>query len=179
VTAFSRDISTGGIGMLHREQLPNDQVVVSVPLTDDYQVTLNGDVKWCQPVCDDWYFSGARLSRLSMRNAARLLSAVFREGFRRRLGQRQPFFRPITVRNGQGPGSAMKVFGRDISAEGIGLLHNGPLEPGRVILDIPMSQGIVEISVEIRWNRNVGDGWQVSGGKFVTITLDELPSRLI
>lgn len=179
LTAFSRDISPSGIGLLHRSALSEGLTNIGISTPNGGQFDLTCDVQWCTPVRDDWHFSGARFTELSMRHAAGLLSAVFRESIRRRLRERHPFFRPVTVKNAQGPGSQVSAFSRDISSEGIGLLHNEPVERCRTILEIPTSQGTLEVSTEIRWSQPVGDGWYLSGGRFATITLDELPSRLV
>ena len=84
----------------------------------------------------------------------------------RRAEPRYPFFRRITL---QVPGGTPAVaFSREISASGIGLLHNVQLTPGEVELTIPSRRGFtVRVRTKILWCQPCGEGWYISGGQFV------------
>jgi hypothetical protein len=55
--AFTRDVSTPGIGLLHRFPIEPGEVTVHIPFANGMlaQRTL---ILWCQEVGDDWYASG-------------------------------------------------------------------------------------------------------------------------
>ena len=53
---------------------------------------------------------------------------------------------------------------------GIGLLHCIAVEPGEVVLKIPSKTcGDVRIRGEIVWCRPCGEGWYLSGARFVEV----------
>ena len=84
----------------------------------------------------------------------------------RRAETRYPLFRQISL---QVPGGPVCVaFSREISAVGIGLLHNVPLAPGEVELSIPSRKGYsIRVRTKILWCQPCGEGWYISGGQFV------------
>ena len=62
-------------------------------------------------------------------------------------------------------------FSREISETGIGLLHNAELRNSEVEVTIPTEQGYsVQIRTEIVWCTPCGEGWYISGGRFLGIT---------
>lgn len=72
--------------------------------------------------------------------------------------------------------SNVLAFTRDTSPEGIGLLHNVPIEPETGLLRVAESQdedGI--LSVEFTWCSPCNNGWFVSGGRFRKLELEQLP----
>lgn len=81
---------------------------------------------------------------------------------------RYAFFRPVSIRiEGDRHYSA---FSRDISAWGIGLLHNFELTPGEVGIAISSEQGYsIPLRARIVWCRPCGEGWYISGGGFVGV----------
>ena len=86
----------------------------------------------------------------------------------RRATDRQPFFRPVTINTHAGVGKKYSAFSRDISASGIGLLHNMPLELEEVNLTIGSeSETEVRIRASIEWCESCGEGWYISGGQFL------------
>jgi len=178
--AFSRDISPGGIGLLHRMPLASDRVTLEIPFTRRRQLTVTTQVRWCAPAGAGFYFSGGEFAPLSVRQNASLLSTLVKAELNQRLQDRYPFFRPVAI-NVKGHGNTeVSAFSRDICAGGIGLLHNMPLETGRVVLTIPSTAGDqLDISTEIRWCSAVGEGWYVSGGRFSTLLFEEVPVRLL
>lgn len=85
----------------------------------------------------------------------------------RRLAERHPFFYPVNVAS-QRPGSpSFSAFSRDISAGGMGLLHNMPLERGPVVLTIMSdAESPVRLAGIIMWCVPCGEGWYTSGVRF-------------
>jgi PilZ domain len=81
----------------------------------------------------------------------------------RRSEKRFPFFRPVTV---QVDGQSFSAFSRDISASGIGLLHNMelPLKDVVIIVD-GHRQGLRARVVRCE---SLGEGWYISGCKIVS-----------
>jgi hypothetical protein len=60
------------------------------------------------------------------------------------------------------------------------LLHSTPLDAGRVRLQIPSSSGReFEVSADVSWCASIGEGWYVSGGRFVRLLLEQAPDRLM
>ena len=58
VSAFSRDLSAQGVGMLHSEKLPLEEVDLSIATGRGYVVKVRTMVIWCKPCSDDMYVSG-------------------------------------------------------------------------------------------------------------------------
>lgn len=85
-----------------------------------------------------------------------------------RWGIRYPFFRSVSITNAEG--DLIPAFSRDISASGIGLLHNIELPPGMVEVRIRSTKGyIVTVQTRIFWCQSSGEGWYISGGQFISI----------
>ena len=102
------------------------------------------------------------------RTIKRLLDEEKAETGERRANMREPFFGPVTVvvrENGEQ--RTYSCFSRDISPTGIGLLHNMPLESGKVTLAILRQSGDVHLRGEIMWCRPCGEGWYLSGVRFL------------
>lgn len=59
-SAFARDISPVGIGLLHIMPLEESEVVVNVPVGTRGWVTFRTQIVWCKPCGDGWYSSGGR-----------------------------------------------------------------------------------------------------------------------
>jgi len=84
----------------------------------------------------------------------------------RRSEPRYPFFRQIALHVSSAPECV--AFSREISAIGIGLLHNVQLMPGEVELSIPSRKGYsIRVRTRILWCQPCGEGWYISGGQFV------------
>lgn len=83
----------------------------------------------------------------------------------RRSDVRYPFFRPLSV---QMAGRRYSAFGREISASGIGMLHNFELSTGEAEIDIPKEPGqSIRVRTRIHWCRSCGEGWFISAGEFI------------
>ena len=86
---------------------------------------------------------------------------------------RYPFFRPVTVAVDGDEADSLLAFTRDISPLGIGLLHNAPLERGEVVLRFTgESNDQVLLRSEIVWCHDCGEGWYLSGARFLEVAAD-------
>ena len=84
----------------------------------------------------------------------------------RRAETRYPFFRQISLQIAGG--APCLAFSREISAVGIGLVHNVQLAPSEVELSIPSKKGYsIRVRTRILWCQPCGEGWYISGGQFV------------
>lgn len=85
----------------------------------------------------------------------------------RRRTERHPFFYPVNVCSPKPGAPNYSAFSRDISAGGMGLLHNMPLDPGPVVLTIlGDSASDVRLTGDISWCVPCGEGWFTSGVRF-------------
>lgn len=181
--AFARDIATKGIGLLHNLPLPTDRLLLSIPkapipTAEDHRIDVNIDITWCKPCAEGWYLSGGRFVGLAAKQLTSLILEVVSSELKRRVRQRYPFFRPMTLGVGDTHETRLPVFSRDISAGGIGLLHKLPVEPQRAKLTIQRPEADpLEIYTDIAWCQPCGEDWHLSGGRFMekTLQLDELP----
>ena len=105
---------------------------------------------------------------LELLDAMDLLFSEAREALERRIELRVPFFRAVNLEFEGSQSSPEISFARDLSPSGIGLLHPGPLQPNEAVVSIPLENGgHVRMLVQIKWCRPCGEGWFVSGGKFL------------
>lgn len=89
----------------------------------------------------------------------------------RREEQRHPFFRPVTLTLASGD-RFEGAFCLDISWEGICFVHNTPLQPGDVTVNICSHSGDpVRLRTQIEWCecQPWGKGWYISGGRFLDV----------
>ena len=86
----------------------------------------------------------------------------------RRVDQRFAFFTTVTMRPRSGRGKVISAFSREISVSGIGLLHATPLVSGEDYeVDIRIEEVHCKRTCRAVWCRPVGDGWFLSGCRFV------------
>jgi hypothetical protein len=99
------------------------------------------------------------------------------EPIERRGEPRSPFFRPISVLLDGPQRRQYSAFSREISKSGIGLLHNMPLEPQEVTLAVlgPVGE-VCRFRTQIVWCRPCGEGWYLSGGRFVDVIAESRPA---
>ena len=57
-SAFSREISLSGIGLLHNMPIERGDVTLAVRRSDDLYATLRVSIVWCQSCGEGWYLSG-------------------------------------------------------------------------------------------------------------------------
>lgn len=87
---------------------------------------------------------------------------------------RYPFFCPVDLTLCGDLTSIPSVFIRDISASGLGLMHNTPLENQAVLLRIETDDPSQAVLAKIRWCRCLGDRWYLSGATFERLWMEEL-----
>ncbi|MCE9527007.1 MAG: PilZ domain-containing protein [Planctomycetales bacterium] len=63
LSAFSRDISEAGIGLLHDMPI-GGEYTITVQDTAGRQYDLTGAVLWCRPCGQGWYISGMRFCNI-------------------------------------------------------------------------------------------------------------------
>lgn len=175
VTAFCRDISDVDIGLLHVSPLePGCEFQLHLPLLST-TLELQCRTEWCSPIGPSEYISGNTYSCGSTPQAWLLLSAVLSQQLHRRFFRRVPFWRSVTITDLYGTDIA--AFSRDISQDGIGLLHRDPITSTRAILSIAARSGqIVVATLDVRWCAPQGLGWYISGGNFATEELGNAES---
>lgn len=87
----------------------------------------------------------------------------------RRRDGRLPYFQPVTIQLEDSP-ELYPAFTRDISPTGIGLLHWMPIQPQRISLLSRLQDGSQHrFGVKITWCVACGEGWYLSGGRFVSL----------
>ena len=62
IVAFSREISTIGIGLLHDTLLTPGEVEVAIPSKRGYSIRVRTRIVWCQPCGEGWYISGGQFA---------------------------------------------------------------------------------------------------------------------
>lgn len=93
---------------------------------------------------------------------------VYRDLVERRSKVRYPFFRPVVLESDSPTKRSLSAFTRDISRNGVGLLHSMPLDLAEFRLRIPSEFGNqTTLRTRLVWCRPCGEGWYVSGGEFL------------
>ncbi len=64
LSAFSREVSEVGIGLLHNARLASGEVEISIPSDQGYSVCIRTDILWCTPIGDGWFISGGTFSSI-------------------------------------------------------------------------------------------------------------------
>jgi len=57
-SAFSRDISLGGIGLLHNMPLDTVEATLTITGNSPEPHKIRAKIQWCQPAGEGWYISG-------------------------------------------------------------------------------------------------------------------------
>jgi hypothetical protein len=106
---------------------------------------------------------------VARRQLTELLAETIPPAAEQRATPRITFFGPVVVVHDEaGERREVSCFSRDISAQGIGLLHDAVLRLGPAWVRIPRRDvGHVELPCEILWCRPCGEGWHVAGAKFL------------
>jgi hypothetical protein len=58
--AFSREISTTGIGLLHDMELPPGEIELAIPSRRGFSIRVRTRILWCQPCGEGWFISGGQ-----------------------------------------------------------------------------------------------------------------------
>ncbi len=93
--------------------------------------------------------------------------------------KRQPFFGPaVVVVEESGERRSYSCFCRDISPSGIGLLHNMELKTGEIVVKVVRKSGTeVRFRSVLLWCRPCGEGWFISGARFLDLALEDQRGR--
>jgi hypothetical protein len=60
--AFTRELSTTGIGLLHNVPISIGPLKVAIRYGDGQVAALPAEILWCRPCGDGWYVSGGRFN---------------------------------------------------------------------------------------------------------------------
>ena len=98
--------------------------------------------------------------------------APSRSAVERRGDRRFPFPYPVRIAAADGDAEAKSpsftVIGKHLSESGLGFYHEEPLPYRRVHVWLGSPIGLeVQLVMDLSWCRFVGQGWYVSGGRFV------------
>jgi len=63
-TAYMRNISSSGIGVLHHSPIDAHQLVLRIALGDDEYISLRVCLLWRRPEKDGWYSSGGKVAEV-------------------------------------------------------------------------------------------------------------------
>lgn len=90
------------------------------------------------------------------------------EGVERRSTPRHPCFAPVGLTPCGNARQRLSAFSRDVSRDGVGLLHVMPIERGEIYaLVLQHPAGELRQQAQVMWCRPAGEGWYVSGLRFV------------
>jgi hypothetical protein len=64
VSAFAREISPGGIGLLHSLHIEPGEATLSISRPDGQPLCVRAEILWCRPCGEGWYLSGGRFSEI-------------------------------------------------------------------------------------------------------------------
>ena len=97
-----------------------------------------------------------------------LLSEALSQDIERRSQQREPLLAMALIQTDRETDRWLTGLTRDVSDEGIGLMHSFPLdECTEVVVKISYAKRrSVLLEVMIEWCEPIGEGWYISGGRF-------------
>jgi len=110
------------------------------------------------------------LSESTLRQTVRrmIYDAKQADDERRRNG-RYPYFQPVMIQLKDSP-ELYSAFTRDVSPSGIGLLHWMPIHPQPMTVITSLGDGTdLRLSVKVAWCVPCGEGWYISGGRFMDV----------
>jgi len=64
-SAFSREISSTGIGLIHNVDLPDRDVDITISSEQGYSIRVRTTIVWCQPCGEGWYISGGKFAGIA------------------------------------------------------------------------------------------------------------------
>ncbi len=64
LSAFAREISPLGIGLLHNAPLPAEVVTIRLRGPQGTNLAIQTQILWCKPCGEGWYLSGGRFLNL-------------------------------------------------------------------------------------------------------------------
>lgn len=63
-SAFSREVSERGIGLLHSAELQPGDVEITIPTEQGYSVRIRTNLLWCHACGEGWYISGGEFREI-------------------------------------------------------------------------------------------------------------------
>jgi PilZ domain len=64
-SAFTREISETGIGLIHNMDLNDGEVEISIRSDCGYSIRVRTQIMWCQSCGEGWYISGGRFAGIA------------------------------------------------------------------------------------------------------------------
>jgi hypothetical protein len=90
-------------------------------------------------------------------------------GAERRTAERNGFFAPVNLKPCTAPTQRWSAFSRDLSSDGIGLLHNMAIERGTICeVSVKCNGAELRHEAECMWCTAAGEGWYLSGWRFLS-----------
>ena len=100
-------------------------------------------------------------------DALQLLEDAQKDGNARRECGREPYVHPVAALKLENDNNHHSAFIRDVSMNGVGLIHFVPIEPQRItILTRRYNDEVIDVLVDITWCLPSGEGCYMSGGTF-------------
>jgi hypothetical protein len=59
-SAFSREISTSSVGLMHSMELPLGEVALTISSDQGYSIAVRGRITWCESCGEGWYLSACK-----------------------------------------------------------------------------------------------------------------------
>ena len=59
-SAFTREISETGMGLIHKMNLDEGEVEISIRSDSGYSIRVRTQIVWCESCGDGWYISGGQ-----------------------------------------------------------------------------------------------------------------------
>jgi len=175
ISAFTKDISRTGIGLIHDVNLDSQEVTVAIRTIGGRVVDFQAQTVWSKPIGAGWYLSGMRFVGLSATQNLTLLVQAFASDLREFWNQRHPFFYPATLQPCGQHSKAISVFSRDIALNGIGLIHHVNVDTEYAHLRIESNtSNELDIAIRLVWSKPCGSGIFISGWQFRRLDILEL-----
>lgn len=64
LSAYSRDISPKGIGLMHSFPLEAGEVIIQIPSCSGKPVRVRTEIRWCRSITSEWHVSGGQFLEL-------------------------------------------------------------------------------------------------------------------
>ncbi len=112
-------------------------------------------------------------TEIAFEKVRQFLDSLVPDGQERRADERIPFTQRVTLYfdDSEVP---VQVTVRDISASGIGFIHDMPLEPREATVRITVESGTSFCGrVQILWSKEAARGCYLSGARFVSVFDDD------
>lgn len=97
-----------------------------------------------------------------------ILADAIDQDINRRGNRREPLLTSVLIQPDEESDRWLTGLTRDVSPEGIGLIHFFPLECGECVIKVTYPNRKPKLlKIKIQWCRPFGDGWYISGGLFI------------